>query len=237
MEKLEGLDLKDKMVLDAGTGACGMTKKLEEGGAEVISIDINRGLLKECRSQTKNSQFLQADLSDLNFIVSSSFDKVICNFLVSALSESKDLLISSVFREFYRVLKDSGSLIIIDYYPFEDESSPCSLDDIQVELWRLENAVAEFLGNGHLQEYSPEVLQEELEAIDFREIEVSTLLEEVPWPIDLLREHEDLLRENINRIDDKNLRLSLESKLKNIMDSAVDKKVRSGAIYELRASK
>ncbi|MEF8835549.1 MAG: class I SAM-dependent methyltransferase [Candidatus Thermoplasmatota archaeon] len=237
MEKLKNLDLRGEKVLDAGTGACGMTKRLEKENVNVVSVDVERKRLKECRSQTKSTQFIQADLSDLDFMATSSFDKIICNFLVSALSESRDMIISSVLREFYRVLKDDGMLIIIDYYPFEDESCPCPLDDIQVELWRLENAVAELLGEGHLQEYSPEVLLKELKALGFQESNVSTLLEEVPWPVDLLREHEELLRENLERVDDEKLRLPLERKLEKIIDSAVDKQIRSGAIYELRAKK
>jgi len=237
MEKLKCLDLEEKRVLDAGTGACGMTKRLEKEGAEVISIDIDRERLKECRSQTEDSQLIQADLSDLKFIEPYSFDYVICNFLVSALSENKDLLISSVLREFYNVLTEKGSLIIIDYYPFSKEMSPSPLDDIQVELWKLENAVAELLGEGHLQEYSPKVLQNELKELGFQKIEISTLLDEVPWPIDLFKEHEDLLREDIARVADKSLRRALKRKLEKIIDSAEEKQVRSGSIYELRALK
>ncbi len=237
MEKLKGLDLEGKRVLDAGTGACGMTKRLEKEGAEVISIDIERERLKECSSQTEDSQLIQADLSNLKFFESYSFDYVICNFLVSALSENKDLLISSVFREFYNVLTEKGSLIIIDYYPFSKEISPSPLDDIQVGLWRLENAVAELLGKGHLQEYSPEVLQEELKELGFKRIEISTLLDEIPWPKDLLKEHEDLLKEDIARVADKHLRHALKRKLNSIMDSAEGRQVRSGSIFELRAFK
>ena len=237
MKKLEGLDLEGKRVLDAGTGACDMTKRLEKEGAEVISIDIERERLKECHSQTEDSQLIQADLSDLNFIEPHSFDHVICNFLVSALSENKGLLISSVLREFYKVLTEKGSLIIIDYYPFSEENSPSPLDDIQVDLWRLENAVAELLGEGHLHEYSPEVLQDELKKLSFQRIEISTLLDEVPWPRDLFKEHEDLLREDISRVTDKSLRRALKRKLEKIMDSAEGRQVRSGSIYELRAFK
>ncbi|MFP3872316.1 MAG: class I SAM-dependent methyltransferase [Candidatus Natronoplasma sp.] len=237
MEKLRGLDLEGKLVLDAGTGACGMTKLLEKRDAKVISIDLEREYLRDCRSQTESAQFLEADLSDLGFIKNGTFDHVICNFLISALSENRDLLISSVLREFYRVLKYKGSLVIIDYYPFEEGKNPGDLDELQVQLWRSENALFELLGEGHLEEISPMVLDRELEAIGFQSSEIKTLTEEVPWPTDLLKEHEQMIRKNIEKLDEVHMKDSFTRRLKDLMESAEGKKVYSGAIYELRAKK
>lgn len=237
MEKLKGIDLEGKKILDAGTGACGMTKYLEKNDADVLSIDKDKGYLKECRDQTETTQFLRADLSDLKSLKPECFDYIVCNFLVSALSENKDIIITSVFREFERILKEKGALIIIDYYPFKEERSPALLDRSQVELWRLENAVAELLGEGHLEEFHPEVLEKELESLDFQNIETFNLLEPVPWPPDLLREHETLIKEKIDEIESDQLQKSLKKELGDIMGSTEDRKVESGAIYELRARK
>ena len=115
MEKLKGLDLENKLVLDAGTGACGMTKYLREWGADVVSIDYNPEWQKNCREEVDKAQFITADLNDIPFLKENTFDFVVCNFLISALSESKDLLLTTPLREFYRVLKNEGMLIIIDY--------------------------------------------------------------------------------------------------------------------------
>ncbi len=237
MQKLEGLDLEGKQVLDAGTGACGMTKYLEKEGAEVISIDLEKEYLKECRRQTDSPQFLRADLSDLDTLKSETFDYVVCNFLVSALAENKDLIVTSVFREFERILGKDGTLIVIEYYPFSEERSPAPLDPSHVKLWRLENAVSELLGQGHLEEYSPATLKEELTSLGFQNVRTRTLLEEVPWPTDLLKEHESLIREMLADLDSDHLRNSLRKSLEDIMEEAADKKVESGAIYELRAEK
>lgn len=114
---------------------------------------------------------------------------------------------------------------------------PCSVYEVQVELWRLENAVSEILGNGHLVEYSPEVLSEELLSLGFKETDNSILLEEVHWPLDLLKEHEESILEDINLIEEDYLKDAFKKKLKELMNKAEDKKIKSGAIYELRAEK
>ncbi len=237
MDKLKDLDLEGKKVLDAGTGACGMTKYIEKKGCDAISIDINSEYLHDCRDQTENTQFIRANLSDLNALKSEVFDYIICNFLVSALSTNRYLILTSVFREFERLLKDHGMLVIIDYYPFDEERSPAFLDKSQVELWRLENAVYELLGEGHLVEYPPDVLKDELSALGFENIDIISLLEPVPWPPDLLKEHEDLIKKNIEKLESDRIKESLKEKLEEIMNSTGDRRVESGGIYELRAEK
>jgi len=237
MDKLKGLDLEGKKVLDAGTGAGGMTKYLEKKKADVISIDLSSEYLKDCRDKTETAQFLKADLSDLSALKSGTFEYVVCNFLVSALSCNKDIILTSVLREFERILKDDGVLVIIDYYPFEKERSPASLDQSHVELWRLENAVYELLGEGHLEEYPPDVLKDELSALHFKKVEIISLVEPVPWPLDLLKEHEYLIKENIERLNSTKIKNCLKDRLEEIMDSMKDRRVESGGIYELRAEK
>ncbi|MFW6040878.1 MAG: class I SAM-dependent methyltransferase, partial [Thermoplasmatota archaeon] len=136
MDKLKGLDLEEKLVLDAGTGGCNMTRYLSEWGAEVISVDYRPDWQKQCRDIIDKTQFITADLGNMPFFKSEIFDYVICNFVVSALSESKSLLISSPLREFYRILKKNGMLVVIDYQPFIKDVSSCKLDDVQIELWK-----------------------------------------------------------------------------------------------------
>ncbi len=235
MDKLKGLDLEGKLVLDAGTGAGNMTRYLENWGAEVVSIDLNSKWQMECRESVKRTQFITGDLSDLNFLKGDRFDYVICNFVISALSETKNLLMTSALREFYRVLKKGGTLVIIDYYPFRAEDTPSSLHDVQTQLWNLENAVSELLGEGHLEEYPPDVISQELKSIGFQNTDVSILLDEVPWPMDLLKEHESLILEDIEKLDDPEIKEAFKKKLRILIERAKSEEVRSGSIYELRA--
>ncbi|MFW6142002.1 MAG: class I SAM-dependent methyltransferase [Candidatus Saliniplasma sp.] len=235
MEKLKGLDLEDKLVLDAGTGGCNMTKFLERWGAEVVSIDFNPEWQLDCRDSVQDTQFITGDLSEMGFLEDNSFDYVVCNFLISALSETKNLLLTSALREFYRVLKDDGMLVIIDYHPFRPEDTPSPLHDIQTKLWRLENAISELLGEGHLEEYHPKVIEKELKSIGFTTTDISILMKEVPWPLDLLKEHESLILENIEKLENQALKEAFKKNLKELMDRAKNEEVKSGSIYELRA--
>ncbi len=237
MDKLKGLDLEGKLVLDAGTGGCNMTKYLENWGAEVVSIDIRNDWQVDCREQTSHTEFVTGDLSQMDFLEDEVFDYVICNFVVSALSQTKELLLSSAFREFYRVLKKDSMLVIIDYYPFEGDRCPVPCNNLQVELWRLENAVSELLGEGHLEEYHPDILASELIALEFKETDTSVLLEKVPWPNDLIAEHEQSILNKINTLEEDHLKEALKQKLRYLIDAAKDQKIESGAIYELRALK
>ncbi|MBS3789906.1 MAG: class I SAM-dependent methyltransferase [Candidatus Thermoplasmatota archaeon] len=237
MARFKEVDLEEKKVLDAGTGACGMTKILEDKGAEVVSVDIERERMIDCRSQTESTDFLQADLSNMRFIESESFDHVFCKGTVSALSINKTLFVTSVLRELHRILKNGGQLTIIDYYPFEEESSPVPLDEHQVELWRLEKAVFELLGEGHLEEYSPELLKDELRSIGFGDVTHSIFRDELPWSDELLKEHEEVILENIELIEEEYLGAALKKKLRDIISSTEKKKVVSGAQYELNAKR
>ena len=237
MDKLKGLDLEGKLVLDAGTGACGMTQYLREWGAEVVSIDYRKDWQHDCKKQVDKAQFITGDLTDMPYLKDDSFDFIVCNFLVSALSESKDLLITSPLREFYRVLKENGKLVIIDYRPFHENLYSGKLHDVQTDLWNLENAISELLGKGHLQEYSPEILEKELQAIGFSDTDISILMEKVKWPIDLLKEHEENIKDDIEKLDEDYIKEALKKKLKNIMKRGEKQEVKSGSIYELRAVK
>lgn len=237
MEKLDELELRDKLILDAGTGACGMTEYLKKRGAEIVSIDLDKEFMKECRNHLESGNFVRGNLSDLQFIEPRTFDHVMCKATVSALSENKTLFVSSVFREFYRVLKDQGELTIIDYYPFQKDIFSSPLDEIQVGIWRLEKAVYELLGESHLEEYPPDMIEDELKSIGFVEVEESVWRDELPWSDELLGEHEKLIKEKIEEIEESYLQDALNKKLRDLMDSAKEKKIESGAMFELRAKK
>jgi len=214
-----------------------MTKFLEDWGAEVVSIDIRGDWQKECREIASQSEFITGDLTNMSFLKDESFEYVVCNFVISALSQNKNLFITSALREFYRVVKKQGMLVIIDYYPFEAELCPGPCDNLQIELWRLENTVSEMLGKGHLEEFSPAVIEKELKCIGFSETDTSILMEEVPWPIDLFKEHEETIKQNIGYVEEEYLKNAFRKKLNDIMDKVEESVVKSGSIYELRAQK
>lgn len=50
-------------------------------------------------------------------------------------------------------------------------------------------------------------------------------------------EHEELIEEKIEEVEESHLQDALTEKLQKLMDSAKEKKVVSGAMFELRAEK
>lgn len=162
---------------------------------------------------------------------------MVCNFVISALSEEKNTLLSPVFREFHRILKKDGMLVIIDYQPFHEEHYSGELHDVQTELWKIENAVSELVGKGHYEEYSSEVLEEELAATAFSDTDTSILLDSVPWPEDLLEEHKEVILEDLEEVEEQYLKEALERRVNDILNKAEDQEVKSGSIYEIRAEK
>ncbi len=102
-------------VLDAATGTGRYAVYLAEQGKRVAAIDCNENMLAQARKKANRRQlsieFRLEDVSDLSF-EDASFDLVTCTL---ALAHVKDL--DKPCREFVRVLRPGGHLIISDLYP------------------------------------------------------------------------------------------------------------------------
>ena len=127
---LEGIDFSDITVLDAATGAGNTTLKLArkmaeaDGKGKIISVDINPATsptfqdVKEKLGELERFvEFVQADLTCMPQIKSESFDLVVCTATLCALND-RPLKALRGLKEFYRVLKKGGRLVISEEYPF-----------------------------------------------------------------------------------------------------------------------
>ena len=106
-----GGEMKHRRVLDLGCGR-GETAGLlaMEYGAAVTGVDASEALIRTCRAQVPEAEFLTADAENLPF-EDSSFDILISECCFSVFSDPKKAL-----REAKRVLASGGKLLISDLW-------------------------------------------------------------------------------------------------------------------------
>jgi ubiquinone/menaquinone biosynthesis C-methylase UbiE len=95
---LKGLDLKGKVVLDAGCGTGWFSMEAARRGAKVVSTDVGINLLKQVEKKC-NSKKVAADLLQLPFN-DNSFDIVVCSDVIEHTINPK-----LAIREIARVAK------------------------------------------------------------------------------------------------------------------------------------
>ncbi|MGD2142304.1 MAG: methyltransferase domain-containing protein [Candidatus Bathyarchaeota archaeon] len=128
-------DIMGKRVLDAGCGTGRYTRWLLEGGADVIGIDASPKMLRHAKKKIGNRADLRLhDLNKpLNFLVDSSVDLILAALVLDYLRDWDPVL-----REFHRVLKDDGYLIISMGHPALDFIKDLGMEDYWI-VERVEN--------------------------------------------------------------------------------------------------
>jgi 2-polyprenyl-3-methyl-5-hydroxy-6-metoxy-1,4-benzoquinol methylase len=102
-------------VLDAGCGEGYLSRILAEKGAKVTGIDSSAELIKAARSHELANQLpVSFDIGDVSSLPCGpeEFDVVLCNHLMNDLQDP-----SVAIREFSRVLRDNGRLVILMLHP------------------------------------------------------------------------------------------------------------------------
>ena len=102
-------------VLDAGCGEGYMCRLLAEDGAKVTGIDSSAELIKAARSHEQSGALaVSFDVGSVESLPygPEEFDVVLCNHLMNDLQDP-----SVAIREFSRVLRGSGRLVILMLHP------------------------------------------------------------------------------------------------------------------------
>lgn len=111
LEECNGLG-KKLTILELGTGTGHLVKTLMETGNIVVGIDISKAMVEISRKRTKKIEIerniFQMDAQSLLFD-DESFDLLIADNLVWTLDNPLE-----AYREWYRVLKKGGRLLIFD---------------------------------------------------------------------------------------------------------------------------
>lgn len=103
-------------VLDAGTGTGRYALKLAQCGAHVTAIDISPEMLEVAqeasRKESSKITYLLASLENRLPFNSAIFDLVVCTLTLTHISK-----MANTIKEFHRVLKKEGHLLVTDFHP------------------------------------------------------------------------------------------------------------------------
>jgi len=99
-------------VLDAACGTGRYSAVLAERGHQVIGVDQSAAMLEIARGKLPAADFREADLTALP-LPDDSVDAVVCALALVHIAE-----VAPALREFARVLRPGGRIIISDVHPF-----------------------------------------------------------------------------------------------------------------------
>jgi ubiquinone/menaquinone biosynthesis C-methylase UbiE len=113
-ELLNFIDPKsDETVLDAGCGTGGNILLLHSRVKRIVGVDYSGGALERCRRRIQSNNIQNAEVSEGSItqvsLPDSSVDKVLC---MSVLQYVGDNEVRLAFKEFARILKDRGVLVL-----------------------------------------------------------------------------------------------------------------------------
>ena len=110
-------DAAGRRVLDVGCGAGPLTAWMAERGAEVTGIDVSPAMLQLARDRVGDrATFLVADVSEpLTFAGDATFDLVVASLVLHYLADWEAPL-----REFRRVLRPGGAVVLSSHHPTMD---------------------------------------------------------------------------------------------------------------------
>jgi len=110
---------KWKKLVDLGCGSGYYARMFVEKTKEIVGIDANVNQLniaKKIEEETKQGiNYIKADLTNLKFVKSNSFDVAFLSFVIIEVSDEK--IKKKIFKEAYRILKKGGVLIIGQVHP------------------------------------------------------------------------------------------------------------------------
>jgi ubiquinone/menaquinone biosynthesis C-methylase UbiE len=156
----EGLDLKEKSVLEVGCGTGQLSEFLAEKCKSFQGIDLSEEAISEAKNRTRKGKFLVADGQDLPF-ENAKFDLVVFSKSLHHLKQGLAL------KEAARVLKPSGEMIIIE--PAIDTEFQKLLRPLQDEREALLGA-ARAITNSGLVVTSRDVIESPQKFVDFEDL-------------------------------------------------------------------
>ncbi|NIQ05178.1 MAG: methyltransferase domain-containing protein [Candidatus Korarchaeota archaeon] len=206
---LASLDLRNKTILDAAVGAGESTyswaKRIHEQGgtSEILSVDIT--LSEEWKEKIKTKlgkyskyvELKEADIFNLSFLADKSVDIVNCDDTLIFLN-SKPLQLLPALKEFERVLRPGGHLIITSEMPIDSLDDPDN--EGQWRRWNLAKSIHKLKGETWASEPLPNEVTFALELLGFKVYAEKTFLKSKSFKYqECMREWKEIM---LNEVDD-----------------------------------
>ena len=219
---LEGINLQNLVVMDAGTGAANTTFWLAQkltvaGGSRIISIDHDQEIFPDAKKKlgelTKPVDFVTADLTCIP-IKNGSIELIVCHATMCAIND-RPLKAVKALSEFFRVIKKGGWLLIDEEYPLPKVLTP--KEEVQVKRWQTYKALAELVEGGHYTEIFPEELEFTAKFAGFKDVEWKRF-EGGPLSEEVMNEWSEAISKMIHEIDDDDLKAAFRKVVDRISE-------------------
>lgn len=137
--------LKNKVILDMGTGVRSIEFLKSRDPKCVIAVSRSKEEIKETKKKFKESEHLKyylADITDKKFKPKEKVDVIFTSFFFSAFEGNAPFQTLFIMEKLKKILKKDGILILVDFYYNEVKSSQ---DILAKNLWSIKDALKTFL--------------------------------------------------------------------------------------------
>jgi len=145
-----GLQLKDRDVLELGSGTGKNTVYLAEQAKSVLAMDFSEGMIARAHQRivTPNVRFLRHDVRELWPVPAASVDVVLANLILEHVHD-----LAPVYFEAARVLRPNGQFFICELHPYRQiEGGQANFVDADsgetVQVTAHMHTVSEFVNGG-----------------------------------------------------------------------------------------
>ena len=104
---------KGDLIFDAGSGTGNLCIRLRECGSQPIGFDFSERAISIHKKKDRNAEVIFGDLTRKLPFPDNYFDKIVSNNVLYTINKSLRL---AVIKEFYRILKPNGTVVIANVH-------------------------------------------------------------------------------------------------------------------------